>query len=115
MAETASLSVTRFRIGLSWPLLIAIFGFAMTLAPGARVLADPDILWQVVTGNWILAHGAVPHADPFSYTMAGAPWGAHELLPDALLALSYDAIGLDGPAAPAGLAAGPRLRLLSRA
>ena len=63
MAETATLSVTRGRLGLSWPLLIAIFGFAMTLATGPRVLADPDILWQVVTGNWILAHGAVPHAE----------------------------------------------------
>jgi hypothetical protein len=107
--------VTRFRIGLSWPLLIAIFGFAMTLAPGARVLADPDILWQVVTGNWILAHGAVPHADPFSYTMAGAPWVAHEWLADALLALSYDAMGWHGPAALAALAAAAALGLLTRA
>src|SRR5579859_459850 len=115
MAETATLSVTRGRLGLSWPLLIAIFGFATTLAPGPRVLADPDILWHVVTGNWILAHGAVPHADPFSYTMPGAPWVAHEWLAEVLLGAAYDAMGWHGPATLAALAAAAALALLTRA
>ncbi len=115
MAETATLSVTRGRLGLSWPLLLAIFGFAMTLATGPRVLADPDILWQVVTGNWILAHGAVPHADPFSYTMAGAPWVAHEWLADALLGAAYDAMGWHGPALLAAVSTAAALALLTRA
>ncbi|HBK06079.1 MAG TPA: hypothetical protein DDZ81_09460 [Acetobacteraceae bacterium] len=53
------------------------------------VLRDPDTLWHITTGGWILAHHAVPALDTFSYTAAGKPWMAHEWLSEVILALAY--------------------------
>ncbi|HUN45975.1 MAG TPA: hypothetical protein VMU85_05625 [Stellaceae bacterium] len=115
MADTASLSLTRGRIGLSWPLLIAVFVFAATLFSEPRALFDPDVLWQNVTGHWILAHGAVPHVDLFTYTVRGEPWVVHEWLADLLMASAYDALGWHGVTLLAALAAATALGLLTRA
>ena len=35
---------------------------------------DPDYYWHLKTGEYIVAHGALPQADIFSYTNAGRPW-----------------------------------------
>jgi len=43
-------------------------------------LSDPDPWWHLATGRWIVEHHAIPHADPFSFTMAGAPWRAVDWL-----------------------------------
>ena len=41
---------------------------------GARtLLGDGDTGWHVRTGEWILAHHQVPHADFFSFSRPGAP------------------------------------------
>src|SRR5580700_2177547 len=72
------------------PALVALGIFALTLfAP--QVLNDGDTWSHLATGDWILAHGAVPSVDPFSFTMAGAPWSAHEWLAELLLALAFRA------------------------
>jgi hypothetical protein len=55
--------------------------FALT----ARNVTDPDVWWHLKTGQYIAEHKSVPHADPFSFTRAGAPWVAHEWLTDLLL------------------------------
>jgi hypothetical protein len=61
--------------------LAAISLFLFTLAAfSPQVLGDGDTWSHVATGEWILAHGSVPHADPFSHSMASAPWTAHEWL-----------------------------------
>ena len=54
--------------------------YLLLIAVGARLLNDPDTYWHIAVGRWILDHGAVPHTDPFSFTMAGAPWIAKEWL-----------------------------------
>ncbi|MGO4883964.1 MAG: hypothetical protein ACLP59_24540 [Bryobacteraceae bacterium] len=48
------------------------------------LLGDGDTGWHLRTGEWILAHGQVPHADIFSFTRAGQPWFAWEWLWDVL-------------------------------
>jgi hypothetical protein len=74
------------------------------------VLRDADTLWHITTGQWILAHRAVPAVDTFSFTAAGRPWAAHEWLSEVLLALAYDAAGWNGlmmlTAAAAGVTIG---------
>ncbi|MDE2489388.1 MAG: hypothetical protein KGM24_00980, partial [Elusimicrobia bacterium] len=35
---------------------------------------NPDVFWHLSAGRWIWAHGAVPRADPFSFTRYGARW-----------------------------------------
>jgi hypothetical protein len=52
----------------------------------AALLGDCDTGWHIRTGEWILAHRAVPTHDLFSYSKPGAPWFAWEWLSDVLLA-----------------------------
>jgi hypothetical protein len=66
--------------------------FALT----ARNMTDPDVWWHLETGQYIAEHKSVPHADPFSYTRAGAPWVAHEWLTDLLLYELDRATGFGG-------------------
>ncbi|HEU0083350.1 MAG TPA: hypothetical protein VFQ87_10815, partial [Bradyrhizobium sp.] len=43
--------------------------YAMFVLAGNHLLIDPDTMWQVTVGRWILDHGAVPTADVYSFTM----------------------------------------------
>ncbi len=87
------------------PLLIALAVFALAaFSPAA--LNDGDTWSHLATGEWILQHGAVPRADPFSFTFAGAPWTAHEWLSELLFALAFRAAGWSGVVLLTGAAAG---------
>ncbi len=80
-------------------LIIALIALAlMALAAFApAVLADGDTWSHVATGDWIMAHG-VPRTDPFSHSMPGAPWTAHEWLSEFRLAAAYRTDGWGGVA-----------------
>jgi hypothetical protein len=43
-------------------------------------LTDPDYFWHLKTGEYIVAHAALPTGDVFSFTRAGQPWILHEWL-----------------------------------
>lgn len=91
------------------PIAIAIALYAIVLfAP--PVLNDGDTWSHIATGQWIIGHHAVPWTDPFSFTVAGAPWIAHEWLAELLMALAYRIGGVSFvlilTAAAAALAAG---------
>ena len=75
------------------PMLALVFFFAALLT---RFAHDGDVFWHIVTGQWILSHGAVPHADPFSFSRPGAPWIAHEWLAAVLFAGVFDRGGWPG-------------------
>jgi hypothetical protein len=92
-SASSELSETRL-VGLG---LAAISLFLFTLAAfSPHVLGDGDTWSHVATGEWIIAHRSVPHADPFSHAMAGEPWTAHEWLSEVLLALAFRAGGWSG-------------------
>ncbi len=83
---------------------IAIFLFALaTFSP--KVLGDGDTWSHLATGEWIIAHRAVPWADPFSHSMPGAPWTAHEWLSEILLTLAFRLGGWSGVVLLTGAAA----------
>jgi hypothetical protein len=84
--------------------LIAIAIFALSVF-SPRVLGDGDTWSHLATGQWILAQGDVPRVDPFSYTMQGAPWTAHEWLAEVLMALVFQAAGWPGLVILTGAAA----------
>jgi hypothetical protein len=94
--------------------LLALVAFAVVLWPRG-VLNDGDTWWHLSAGDWILAHQAVPHADPFSYTFAGQPWVAHEWLSEVLLSLSYSGAGWRGVMLLTAAACGLATWLLARA
>ena len=57
---------------------------------GAKAaVTDPDVGWHLRTAEWILAHHAVPHSDPFSRVTGGEPWQAYSWLFDLVLLKMY--------------------------
>ncbi|MDH4479383.1 MAG: hypothetical protein QE283_05865 [Rhodoferax sp.] len=83
--------------GLSWPLLIALFAVLSVLGvQKIDVLADPDTYLHIAVGHWILEHGVVPAADPFSHSLPGAGWIAHEWLAQVALYALYQTAGWAG-------------------
>lgn len=103
---------------LSWqfalPLIVGALLFVLMIVAGARLLGDPDIYWHVVVGDWIAAHKAFPHTDPFSLTMAGKPWIAKEWASQLLYAGAYQPGGWAGVAILAAAAIGLTFALLAR-
>jgi len=98
-ALTAPQTAPRPRIG-AWlaahaPAVIALIVFAAALWPTA-MLNDSDTWWHLSAGDWILAHRAVPHTDPFSWSVAGQAWIAHEWLSELIMSRAYALAGWPG-------------------
>jgi len=66
-----------------WPVLLC--GGLFGVLRGAR-LADSDVLWEIRTGLDAVAHHALPHTDPYSWTAAGSAWVPNSWGWDVLLA-----------------------------
>lgn len=62
----------------------------------ARGAHDPDMWWHLRTGQEIVTNHHIPHHDVFSYTRLGQPWIAHEWLSEALMYLTFRALGWAG-------------------
>ena len=58
------------------------------------LLMDGDTGWHIRTGEYILAHHAVPTQDLFSFSKAGQPWFAWEWLTDVLFGVLFRIGGL---------------------
>ena len=69
-------------------LLCAVSAFICLRGARASV-TDPDVGWHLRTAEWILAHHAVPHADPFSRVTGGEAWQAYSWLFDLALLKMY--------------------------
>ncbi len=63
--------------------------FLMTLRP----VADPDFWWHLRSGQMILDTRAIPHSDPFSFTLLGKTWIAHEWLSEVFLYILFQVGG----------------------
>jgi hypothetical protein len=75
---------------LPFALLAGLVAFAVA-AFAPAVLNDGDTYWHIRAGEWMIAHGAVLRADPFSYTVTGAPWHTAEWLSEIAMALAWRA------------------------
>jgi len=80
----------------SWPLIVGLAAFGRALAQPAALLNDPDTYLHIAAGRWMLAHVALPTADPFSHALAGATWVPHEWLAEVVLAAVFWATGWGG-------------------
>lgn len=82
-------------------LLFAVFvlGVPPMIASNGDIFGDGDVSWHVAAGRWILEHGQIPTTDPFSFTMPGHPWIAHEWLAEIVYAAAYNFAGHAGLAA----------------
>jgi hypothetical protein len=101
----------------SWPLVAGIFSYTWLYAfYGAQaILRDGDVYWHVAAGRWLLQHGSLPTNDPFSHTMTGAIWTAHEWLCEVVLAAAHEWGGWTLVIAVTALAFAASIALLTRA
>lgn len=81
------------------PLLVAVLLVPAVLGSSRTIFNDGDVSWHIATGEWILDHRAIPHADPFSFTWAGKPWVPIEWLAEVIYATGYWLAGYGGVAA----------------
>jgi hypothetical protein len=101
----------------SWPLLMGLFSylFLYYFYNARAMLRDGDAYWHIATGQWIFRHGAVPTQDPFSHTMPGVTWMAHEWLSEVVLAAVHQLGGWPLVVAIAAVAFAATIALLTRA
>ena len=104
------------RAALPWLVGAGVYVLLLTL--GLKLLNDPDSYSHIAVGRWIMAHGAVPASDPFSFSMHGAPWIPFEWLSQVIYAAVYALSGWAGvvvlAAASIALAVGLLTRFLLR-
>ena len=96
------------------PLWVGIGVYALFLLAGNRLLIDPDTLWQVTIGQWILDHRAVPQTDVYSLTMRGQPWISTQWLAQVIYAKAYAVAGWSGPVVLATAAIAATFALLAK-
>ena len=76
--------------------LAVLFAAPALMCAHAACVKDPDIWWHLRTGEWILAHHAVPRIDPFSGPLAGRPWLAYSWLYELVAVKLFHWLGLVG-------------------
>jgi hypothetical protein len=74
---------------LSHRKIFTILLFLTMLILTFRPIADPDFWWHLRTGELIVETHSIPHTDPFSFTVAGKPWIAHEWLSELTIFLLF--------------------------
>jgi hypothetical protein len=79
------------------PLWVGVAVYVLLVAAGNRLLLDPDTLWHITVGQWMLDHHAVPHTDIYSFTMRGHPWISMQWVYEVLTAKAYALFGWSGP------------------
>lgn len=75
----------------------ALVGLVAVAAAASSWLAlsDLDLFWHLASGRWIVEHGALPSADPFSYA-SRAGWRPPEWLAQVYFHLGERALGFAG-------------------
>jgi hypothetical protein len=96
------------------PLWVGAFIYALLVLAGNRLLSDPDTMWQVTIGQWILDHHAVPETDLYSFTMRGQKWISTQWLAQLAYAKAYAVAGWSGPVVLAAAASAATFALLAR-
>jgi hypothetical protein len=79
------------RMAVNAAAFFMVFLWVATLLP---VLADGDTWWHLGAGRWIVDNRTIPSTDPFSFSMPGAAWHAHEWGAEIVMWLVYRAGGL---------------------
>ncbi|WP_300975374.1 hypothetical protein [Sphingomonas sp. LHG3406-1] len=93
--------------------LLPLFA-AVMLAFAFNLFMDGDTGWHLGAGHWIVANRTVPLVDPFSHTMPGKAWMAHEWLIEVLMVGAEALRGWAGLTAMFALSAAFTFWLLSR-
>jgi hypothetical protein len=96
------------------PLWVGVGVYAVFILAGNHLLIDPDTMWQISIGRWIVEHGAVPHTDVYSFTMRGQPWISTQWLAQVAYAAVYAVAGWTGPVVLASVCIAATFALFTR-
>src|ERR1043166_1348228 len=96
------------------PVWVGAAVYALFVLAGNRLLIDPDTLWQITVGQWIIDHRAVPTQDIYSFTMRGEPWISTQWLSQVMYARAFALAGWTGPVVLAAGAIAVTFALLAR-
>jgi hypothetical protein len=96
------------------PLIFGVTAYLNLLTSTGRLLFDSDVYWHIAVGQWIVDHRAVPHVDPFSFTMRGAPWITSAWLSEVLYFAAFKVAGWAGPVILAASSIAAAFFLLTR-
>jgi hypothetical protein len=96
------------------PLWVGAAVYALFVLAGNRLLIDPDTMWQITVGQWMLDHRAVPETDVYSFTMRGQPWISTQWLAQVMYAKAYAIAGWSGPVVLAAAAIAATFALLTK-
>jgi len=67
--------------------------YLLAIALSIKSFREPDLWWQIRTGEWILENGKVPMVDIFSYTRDGVRWINIKWLSEILAAITTKLLG----------------------
>ncbi len=81
------------RLGNRLALLAVALALAFPFLVACEKIHEADALWHLKTGEWIMAHHAIPRADFYSSTVAGKPWLDWEWLFQAAMQVVFAAGG----------------------
>ena len=82
--------ITSTRSLLIFIVLVVIFVTAL------QPITDPDFWWHLKTGQYIVQHHGIPHADVFSSTRLGSEWITHEWLSEVVMYGVFRVAGFAG-------------------
>jgi hypothetical protein len=54
--------------------VLRAWAYALALVVFCLPVYNPDLFWHLSAARWMLAHGAIPRTDSFTFTAFGAPW-----------------------------------------
>ena len=96
------------------PVWVGAAVYALFVLAGDRLLIDPDTLWQIAVGQWIIDHRVVPTEDVYSFTLRGQPWISTQWLAQVLYAKAFAVAGWTEPVVLASGAIAATFMLLAR-
>jgi hypothetical protein len=96
------------------PLWVGVGIYAVFVLAGNHLLIDPDTMWQISIGQWIVDHAAVPTTDVYSFTMRGQPWISTQWLAQVAYAAVYAVAGWSGPVVLASVCIAATFALFTR-
>lgn len=94
--SAAGLDSAKAHLWLQALALAMLYTFPVLVCAHSAPVTDMDAWWHLRTGEWIVQHGAVPRAEPFTSFAAGKPWLAYSWLFDLLIYQLYIRLGLTG-------------------
>jgi tetratricopeptide (TPR) repeat protein len=78
-------------LNLFGKILLFLVGIVLSL----KAIKEPDLWWQLATGDWILANKSIPTTDVFSYSYFGTKWVNIKWGFEVLISLCTKAFGFE--------------------